>query len=98
MSAQKDDILYAERLSIPGKVTAQEIASLNKSWIELKASTIIEPILVGSTSDGEVYRLNNGVIDYYDQRSDDVTKQAFYRNWDGIILSDLIVSRIINNI
>ena len=59
-------------------------------------SNIIEPELVGTTSDGDVYKLNNGITNYYDQRSEDKNKQAMYLNFEEEVLSNLIAKRILN--
>ena len=101
MGAQPGDILYAERQGIPGTMTAQEIANLCKpTWISLCASSISAPIKVGATTDGDVMEYDNGTSKYYRLLPIpyDASKDKFYEDWDGTILTNLKASRIITNI
>ena len=94
MSAQKTDVLYAERLGIGGKITVLDILNEHQTWWDL---------IVGKTSTGVPVTISSGIVtefvysgySLYRFVADDGTSDAFYSGFDGTNLTGLIKERYI---
>lgn len=73
-------------------------AASSLNWIDYVSNWATEPTLVGTTTEGDVYSYGYATSTYYRLVPNDTSleKDSFYENWNGSVLSNIVIERTMN--